>query len=176
MTQPMPVFESSFDAIKAKLRLSRIDEESDGYAVLLDAHRAVRAGFYRVLGFTAVASIQATVLTDNPSSNDEILRLVGASTEVDWMRYELALRMPVLFQDAGAEESPQVWNEEGAFRSPSQIGLTKLRAELWDKIQGNLDLLSGSTSLGNEGSGVSAVVFGPADTPPTPGATAGIVW
>lgn len=168
-----PLFETDLDTLKSKLRLSQLSETSDGYALFEEALRSVRVGFIRELTKSRVDTIKATSLVDDPDTDAEVLRVVAATTEVMWVRYTLMATMPTLFMDQGGQDALQVWNEEGAFRSPSALGFEQRRNALLNEINANLDLLKGDTSVGDEA--INFFVIEPEETPDPPGNSAGIV-
>lgn len=169
-----PLFEKDLDTIKAKLRLSKLAEERDGHALLEEALRSVRIGFIRELTKSRVDDIADTALVDTPSTDDEVMRVAAAVTEVLWVRYQLMATMPSAFLDAGAQDTVQIWNDEGAFRSGSAQGFQERRSALWGEITSNLDLLK-SQNVGAEAS-VKSFVLEPESTKTSrPGESAGIV-
>ncbi len=164
-----PLFIVDVATLKAKLRLSGVPSASDADDIINEAILTVRAGFYRELGSPRVASIQALPFTEDPVTNDQVLRAVANTTEVKWVRAELFRTLPLSFMDGNADQN-QVFQDEALFREASQHQLDLERVRLETEIQQNLDLLRGAEDIASEATMRVATIC-PAVTPPLPGDT-----
>lgn len=159
-----PLFVESVSVLKSKLRLSAIPDGKDAEAILDEVILVVRTKLLQRLGVTIVNSLLAIVFTPNPVTQEESLRALANSTEVQWIYYELALRLPVLLMDGiGARH---VWNEEGTFRHADGRDLERLRSKMWNDIQENIQVLLGLGVQDDQGWRVSDI--GPDTDPARP--------
>jgi hypothetical protein len=145
---PNPVFVSELAALKAQLRLSGVSEGSDAHAMLEAAILQVRSGFYSRLGSARVAELVAITPVPAPTTDNQILRAIGALCEVLWIRMILLDKLPVLFMDnAGGDQ--EFINQEGTFRSITPERLDRERLRMETQIEEWLALLAGEVSVGN---------------------------
>lgn len=154
-----PVFVKNLDNLKASLRLSGT-AHPDANQLFLDAATYARTRLYSRMGSSGVDSIKATALTDNPSTDAQVVRAKAARLETLLVRLALLPVMDTLFADSSAQ-AQQTWNETGVFSS--QQPTSKEIARLEEEIEDLFAEVSGSESSG--GSQVS--VIGP-DTPNLP--------
>lgn len=163
------LFVATVDILKSKIRLSGVESTSDASSIIDEAVLTVRAGFYRELGSPRVAQIQALPFTENPVTDDQVMRAVANSTEVKWVKAELLRTMPMSFMDGNADQN-QVFQDEALFRDASQHQIDLERISLESDIQQNLDLLRGIESIASEAS-LRVETLAPAIAPPLPGDT-----
>lgn len=162
-----PLFIVDVATLKAKIRLSGVAAASDADDIINEAVLTVRAGFYRELGSPRVAVIQALAFTENPVTNDQVLRAVANITEVKWVKAELLRTLPLSFMDGNADQN-QVFQDEALFRDASQHQIDLERVSLESEIQLNLDLLRGDQSIASEAT-MRLATISPSVTPPLPG-------
>lgn len=109
-----PLFCDSMDTLKAKLRMSGTTD-TDSLAVIDQIVSEVRLGFYSKITRERAQYIASLPLVDNPSTDDEVLKSIGATTEVVWCLYLLGLRLPFAVIQANSKMLDR-FNEEEAFR------------------------------------------------------------
>lgn len=144
-----PVFVADLDTLKAALRLSGIPDGQDTDAILQAAIRETRVDFYRRLLHTRIAEIKAWSVVDDPDTEQEYLRLLAIDTEIKMVKLKLSYTLPMLFMD-GSANAAMHWNQDPTFEIVSSRKLDKLRYQLTNEIENNMELLSGSESAGNE--------------------------
>lgn len=153
-----PLFAADLPTLLKELRLATLASSSDAQSVVNMAMLAVRTGFLRKLGKDRVVQIQGYTATENPLTDEEIVRATARVVEVNWMRYELMGRLPMLFMDASGD-AEEVFNEEPAFRQLAASDVEDKRAKLWAEILESLELLGGDEEVGEPGG--HAKVFTP---------------
>lgn len=159
-----PLFVESVEALKGKLRLSGIPDGKDAEKLLDEAILTVRTGFLHQLGASIVGTLRAIAFVQDPLTAQEALRALANTTEVRWVYYDLACRMPMLLQEGVGTR--QVWNEEGAFRQANASEIEKMRAKLWNEIDDALTILR---NLGvTEDQGMNITDIGPDEEPQRP--------
>lgn len=145
-----PLFNRNLEELKSALRLSGVcDVSSDASAIIDQAVLVVRGHFYRRLGLARVAELLTFAVSDNPTTEPEILRSIACTTEIKWVKRELLLTLPTHFADGGGS-TLKAYNEEAPFRTNSEINIASQRKELREEIEENLEMLSGSETTGNE--------------------------
>lgn len=158
-----PLFNPTLADVKAKLRLTGAGS-TDAMAILGEQVRTVRIGFYDYLGEARVAQILLTPFSENPTTATDVLRSKAAVCEIIWIRYYLLRHLPVLFQDASADEGRR-YNDEQTMqpydRGAYERELSRLLAEV--------DALLGSLLGSPVDTGISVSVIGPTTTQPRPG-------
>lgn len=162
-----PLFIPSVAELKASLRLTGA-ASGDALAMLDSAIQKVRIEFYHELEEDRIADIVAITHTDNPTTDDGILRLVAEQTELAMVRRELYRVLPVLFMDAAGVKQ-EAWNEEGFTR---RAGASELAAEM-DRLEA--EIVTGMERLGGEDEVVGSVqggVLEPEGDQPRPGDSA----
>lgn len=159
-----PLFVESVEVLKGKLRLSGIPDGKDAEKLLDESILTVRTGFLHRLGSSIVATLRAINFAPDPLTAEEALRALANTTEVRWVYYDLACRMPVILQEGIGTR--QVWNEEGAFRQANASEIEKLRTKLWNEIEDALAILA---NLGvSEDQGMNVTDIGPDEEPQRP--------
>ena len=111
MATLQPLFVPSRATLLARLRLD--DEGNPPREVVDQALEETRIWLFSSdygLGRTLIASIQATPLVAEPSTDAEIARLSATVLETLVFKRALLQVLPVLFMDAGGTQ--ELWNEE----------------------------------------------------------------
>lgn len=134
----VPLFESDYETLMAKLRLSSITEDSDTASIIDEAIGRVRRGLFDQLGSSLVATILETDLEEEFLTQEEIIRASAAQAEVLWVKYLLLKDLPVLFRDASGQTLDE-WNKEALVREtpPNKQLLDSIWKELQDLL-GNI--------------------------------------
>lgn len=166
-----PLFVANVATLKAKLRLSGVPTDGSADVLIDEALLVVRAGFYRDLGRSRVQSIQALSFTENPETDNEVLRAAANSAEIKWVRAELMRTMPMQFVDGNAD-AQQLYHDFGAFREATQRQLDEERVRLMDDVREALSLLRGAETVGNETQGLRVYTSEPTCRRPQPGDSA----
>lgn len=159
-----PLFVESVEVLKGKLRLSGIPDGKDAEKLLDEAMLTVRTGFIHRLGSAIVSQLLGIAFEQNPVTEEQALRALANTTEVRWVYYDLACRMPVILQEGVGTR--QVWNEEGAFRQASASEIEKLRTKLWNEIEDALEILRNLGVTDDQGMHVTDI--GPDEKPQRP--------
>lgn len=159
-----PVFLSR-TVLETRLRVQKAQQ--DGAEGQIDnAIKKVRNNLYSALGVTRMTELLAIASEENPTTANGILRSTAEEVEVDWVRKELLMTMPVLLAD-GAGGVDQAYNEDGLTRNASLADLEKICEQLEANIQDGLEEIQGSEGLNLRGN-VQASCIGPDETPPLP--------
>lgn len=142
-----PLFLSTMDDLKARLRLSGVESTDDAQPLIDGATRRVRTQFYARLGNSQVAKLVAIPSVENPTTNEGILRALAEEVEEKWVWVFLAQRMPLKFFDNSGDDLEQ-YNQEGIFRSidPDRVRETIEECMKW--IEEMLPLLEQTVGLG----------------------------
>lgn len=164
-----PVFVTSIDELKSKMRLSGLPSSGDGDAQFDEAVLLVRTGLYRELGATVIDSVLAIPFTENPVDDQGVRRATASSIEVKWVRAELMRLLPMMFIDGNANQR-QVYHDEAAFREASQRQLDDERRRLMNDVEIGLELLRQSSDPGSDQQQIIADSVEP-DSAPRPGDT-----
>lgn len=159
-----PLFLEDLAAMQSALRLSGVPDSvgEDANTIIGNALLTVRTGFYRRLGGTRVGQLVAITHADDPETDDEILRGIAETTEVNWTFVVLMDRLPMLWMDDSGGAWQQ-FNEQGTFRKMSRRDMEDLRKRMMEEIEANLDLLAGLTTAGDEG--INVGTYGNEDCP-----------
>lgn len=144
-----PLFVASMSVLQQRLRLSSIDSGADAQDILEDAVAQVRVGFYMRLGTTRTAQLVALSSSDNPTTNDAILRKIAEVAEVTWVRVILMDRLPMLWMDQSGGQN-EVYNQEGAFRSMDPVGLRQTLVRMREQLDDWMAFLAGEVELGDD--------------------------
>jgi len=96
----------------------------------------VRVGFYKKIGTARVNYIKTLNITDNPSSDEEILRKGAANIEVLWVMYLLMERLPSQTVAGSSASIKQSWNEEPVTRDANADLIAALKIQVQDGIEG----------------------------------------
>lgn len=142
-----PLFVADLDTLKADLRLSGVPSGVDADAIIQSACRQVRTQFYSVLGLARVQAILLWTSSDNPTTENEILRSIAEECETLMVRVVLMDRLPNLFMD-NSGGGLEFLNQEGAFRSTPRGDLEGQRKRAQTQILEWMALLSGDVALG----------------------------
>lgn len=105
-----PLFNADKDTLLKRVRIKTADDEQT-LALIDQTITEVRLGFYRSITKDRATTIAGYSLTDNPTTDNEILRAGAANTEALWATWLLAQRLPHLFLDNRAAVADS-WNEE----------------------------------------------------------------
>ncbi len=159
-----PVFVPTRVILETRLRVQKA-QQPGAVGQIDNAIKKVRVGFYRSLPAALVTTLLAAASTDNPTTISQIDRALAESIEVEWVRKELLLTMPVLLAD-GAGGVDQEYNEDGLVRDASISDLDDILALLCASIQSGLEELAGDDLLNP--AQVRATSIGPATAPPLP--------
>lgn len=165
-----PVFNTTVDSIRQRLKLSGATQ-SDTITAIEQAVREVRVGLYEELGSARVDEILTFSSTDNPTTNEELVRARAEQTEVAWVKLILVRELPVIFMDSSGNTS-QIWNEESLTRDASSADLNELAKVLESRVHKGLEDLVGSFEPGQG----AVDLIGPSSTPPRPGSTVFPPW
>lgn len=156
--------------LKAALRLSGASA-TDASAIIDMAVKTVRVKFYQELGNSRVAAIVAMPHSDNPSTDDEVMRGTAEACETLWVKYRLLQDLPTVFMDGSASVQQQ-WNEEGLLRDASPANMAVFSDKIYKEVQAMLDYLRGDETE-TEG-GITASSLGPVRRNPPPGTRTGV--
>jgi hypothetical protein len=104
------LFNESYEALLKRARIESATEEQTVSLVNMSVSE-VRIGFYKTLGTERVDEIVAIPWTENPSTEDDILRVSAANIEALWLTYLLLPRLPNNFMSS-AHLTSQQWNED----------------------------------------------------------------
>lgn len=166
MATVTPVFVETRDKLKTALRL-RDAASPQIEALISGAMQKVRVEFNERLSASRVAAIVAMSSTDNPATDDEIMRVRAEQTEISWVRLLLLRAAPFLLVGAQGG-SLDVWNDEALTRDSGKTS-EKEKENLWTEILESLEILGGTSA---EDVGVRATVIGPSTSPTRfPGST-----
>lgn len=112
-----PLFNASMDSLLKRVRMSSADDE-DTLALIDQTVSEVRLGFFRRIGTARALTVASYTLADNPTTDNEILRVGAANTEALWVTMLLIQRLPNLFMDNRAS-TRDAWNDEQLTRDSS---------------------------------------------------------
>lgn len=132
-----PLYYSSLEELYRTARIETADD-TQTVAAVEQAVRDVRLGFYSKIGKTRALEVAGYSLTENPTTDEEILRSQGASAEALWLTIVLMQRLPVLFMDNNATND--VFNDEPLTRDAagkSEAAIDSLKDQL-DSLLGDL--------------------------------------
>ncbi len=160
-----PLFVDNRTTLETRLRVQKA-KQPGAEGQIDNAIKKVWTNFYSALGPTRVTEILAFSTTDSPATANEIIRARAEAVEVDWVRKELLVTMPVLFAD-GAGGEDQSYNEDGLTRDANLKDLEKICERLEKEIQAGLEEIAGATGL-TLPVGVQASSIGPDCPPPVP--------
>ena len=136
-----PLFVADEATLESKLRLSAVPASAtDTQAIIDEAILYARVEFYRELGESRVAALVAITFTEEPTTEDEVLRALANLTEVMMVRCHLLIHLPNTFMDASGDVNAR-WNEEAPIRERSSMDLEAEIAACKNKIQENLATL-----------------------------------
>ncbi len=162
-----PLFIADMAALEAAMRLTGVPTVSDAKTIIDEGVLQARMSFVKALTQTRVNTLKGYAYTDDPSTDEENLRMIANLTESMLVRLHLMRTLPVLFMDS-AEKDEQAWNEEGLFRNKSPFDLEHEKNALKADIRDNLALLIGEDEMGQL-SDLKITTMEPEVTPPRPG-------
>lgn len=111
-----PLFVADESTLKERLRLSAVPASAlDTEAIIDEAILRARLRFYRDLGAARTNVLVALPFTELPTTEDEVLRALATTTEVQLVRCELLRLLPNTFMDASGDVNAR-WNEEAPIR------------------------------------------------------------
>jgi hypothetical protein len=111
-----PLFVASEAALKSALRLSAVPASAlDTEAIIDEAILRARLRFYRDLGATRTNELVALPYTDQPTTEDQVLRALANTVEVKMVKCQLLRDLPNTFMDASGDVNSR-WNEEAPTR------------------------------------------------------------
>jgi|GEM_PF-5978799 len=139
---------TALEVLKRELRLSGVPEESDAEALINQAVRECRVGFYRRLGATLISTYANQELVEDPNTDLEYKAYLAELTEIRWVKLLLLNRLPILFEDSSGEEG-EAWNTEGTFRKSDRAALEQLKLQLASQVESALRVLSGEQEMEN---------------------------
>jgi hypothetical protein len=118
-----PLFVANEATLKERLRLSAVPASAlDTEAIIDEAILRARLRFYRSLGTARTNVLVALPFTELPTTEDEVLRALATTTEVQMVRCELLRLLPNTFMDASGDVNAR-WNEEAPVRERSSMEL-----------------------------------------------------
>lgn len=133
----IPLFNASKDAL---LKRVRMDTASASVQVAIDGIiQEVRLGFFFKLTKERVIQVAAYDLVDNPTDDDQIIRVEAAVAEANWVAYLIAGRFPMYMLD-GTIVARQNWNDEPLTRDSAAI--SSYRKELKAQVDGAIAKLA----------------------------------
>jgi hypothetical protein len=133
---------TSLEVLKRELRLSGVPAEVDADALINQALREARVGFYRRLGASLISIYASGSLVSNPTTDAEYKAYLAELTEIRWVKLLLIDKLPILFEDASGEQG-EAWNTEGTFRKDDHQALIRLRLQLHAQVESGLSALAG---------------------------------
>jgi hypothetical protein len=111
-----PLFVATEAALKSALRLSAVPATAlDTEAVIDEAILRARLRFYRDLGADRTNELVALVYTDQPTTEEEVLRALANTVEVKMVKCQLLRDLPNTFMDASGDVNAR-WQEEAPTR------------------------------------------------------------
>ena len=105
-----PLYTTTKDDFLKKIRLATATSEQT-LAVVDVAISQVRVGFFSALTSDRALEIAAFADSDNPTTDEEVLKSTAAVAEVLWVTATLIELLPNIFME-GEVEARQNWNEE----------------------------------------------------------------
>lgn len=133
-----PLFVPTEDALKSKLRLSAVpDSALDTQAIIDEAILRARVRFFRALGTARVQALLATAYTESPTTDDQVMRALAATTEVKMVYCALLRMLPNTFMDASGDVDAR-WNEEAPVRERTSTELDSELKRCENEIQADL--------------------------------------
>ena len=133
-----PLFNQTKDALLTKVRIDPADKA--GTLALVDqAIRDVRLGFFSRVGKTRSLAIAAMSYNDNPETDEEVLRAKGVSAENIWLYILLVERLPSLFMDN--QGTRDTFNDEPLTRDAGAV------LKMIENLKEQLDALLGDMIL-----------------------------
>jgi hypothetical protein len=142
-----PLF-GSIDITKSKQRLTNLE---GGHTVLEQLDLVIdeaRGEFYTRLGLSRLTTILALAEVDPPTTDNDYLYLLAATTEQKMIRRGLLKAVTFLTKEGEGGRIYQEWNDVGAFRDLSAARIDRELARLDDEIDNAFGFLSGTMTAG----------------------------
>lgn len=118
-----PLFVADEATLKSALRLSAVPASAlDTEAVIDEAILRARLRFYRDLGSARTNELVALTYTDQPTTDEEVLRALANTVEVKMVKCQLLRDLPNTFMDASGDVNAR-WNEEAPTRERGSFEL-----------------------------------------------------
>jgi hypothetical protein len=145
-----PLFVADLATLKKSVRLSGVpDSREDTLAILNEAILKARLDFNRRLGQQRVSQLAAIAFTENPATEDEILRALAGQVETKIVYVQLLRKLPNLFMDASGA-AQRIWNEEAPFRERGPTTLDKEIHRLENEIEEDMEVLAEDEAMPDE--------------------------
>lgn len=134
----------TFDALKARMRLTGINSDTDLHKELVLSTEEAGLEFWRKLGRQRVASLQALPSISTCTTEDHWSRRLVEVTEVLLVRFYLLEKAQTIWRGADGSARDE-WNDAGFIRGRSWEEVDIERAQLRTRIDRHLAVLGGST-------------------------------
>jgi hypothetical protein len=142
-----PLFVADEATLKERLRLSAVPASAmDTEAIIDEAILRARLRFYRALGTARTNVLVALPFTELPTTEDEVLRALATTTEVQIVRCELLRLLPNTFMDASGDVNAR-WNEEAPVRERSSMEMDEELRRCEQEITAALEELADSSGV-----------------------------
>ncbi len=161
-----PLFVPTRTQLVKALRLKGVPDAENAQDVIDEAISLVRTNIFQRLGSDRIATIRAISYSRTPTSDQDYLRLLAATTETKWVRVELMRVMPMQFVDGSAAD--QTWQNEAAFRAATFATIAAEAKRIRNEIDQALEILSGSFEIGADQS-LKIKLIEATGTPDAPG-------
>ncbi len=148
-----PLYTATKDGFLTKIRLKTAQSEQT-LAVVDVAISRVRLGFFKALTSERAIEIAGFADSDNPTTDDEVLKSTAAVAEALWVTAMLIELLPHVFMEGNAD-AQQVWNEEPLTRDAKELSayrqslmgqVTDLLGALEEPVNDNSGPVKASTS------------------------------
>lgn len=143
-----PFYLASMAALQSELRLTDVPSTDDAFKILERATVAARGDIFAKLGATTANSWAAIGDTENPTSEQGVLRNMASTLEVKLVFLRLLDTLPNFFMDDSGGDQ-EAYNKEGLFRSRSAEEREELRAACNAEVDQLVELLLGNETLGD---------------------------
>ena len=145
-----PYFVVSMAEMQRNLRLSNVtfDDTKDAQTIIERAVEAARTDIFVNLGVSVAQGWAAVGFSENPTTEQGVLRLVANILEVNLVLCSLMRSLPNFFMDDSGT-TYESYNDEAAFRKRSSEERRELQAKCEEDIAKAYDLLKGDTQLGS---------------------------
>ena len=114
-----PLYNESRDSLLSRVRVATADDEQT-VSLVDQAIQEVRLGLFSRLGKERPKTIAGYAWSDNPDTDEEVLRVQAAAVEANWLTYLLAKRLPTLLM-ADEANTRDRWNEEPLTRDSAHV-------------------------------------------------------
>ena len=169
----MVLFCPDEEHLRARVKVSTVRDTSvDTDATIDQATLVARTELYRRLGADRINVVLQEAYTETPTTDAQLLRVVGASCEISLVLRELLRRLNPLWME-GSGGARHDWNETPLSRQQGSREISAELERLNQDIDADLAILSGDVSFGSETSGGYVGLVEPSEDPPLPGRS---VW